>query len=518
MSDSLLHCLSQLSMEQNRRIALRIGLWPKTNSKQTLMREVYGRLLDPQYLGEALEGLDDDERLALEHLVRRVRRHPENGGEAPRLLFGLFGTRTGRAVHVLSTLAEKGFLFPRGEGEEIPSLLPGELVERLAPLIGAAGGPWGAPRREPPARVFAGQSRLAHDVISVLAYARKNRVRMTQGGEVFSRVRERLAALCIARREAFPPGLAEALAPQRRDVESILAFAAGEGYIEEEQQRILVAEAALARLRTLSLLDLCREFLRSLERGWLFHYSMHQRLLEMLREAEPARWYDLDALLDEVAGKARTPDRAARRSSLFALLGLLHDLSVLDFGCDAAGADWALRVSPAGWAMLCDEPFPPAERLVREVHALPDFTVLAPLEVEADERWQLESFADLVSADTIFTYRISRQSIYRALQDGVEVESILAFFVQHGERRLPQNVEYSVREWAASFGRIHFADVLLLRCDSEELAAEVAASPDIRRFIEGQITPRDLLVSRGGYEEIVKYLEKMGHLPKTLRK
>ncbi len=520
MTTSLLNCLSELSMEENRRIALRCGLSPRTNSKQTLMREVYERLTDPHYLHQLLEELEEDERLAVEHLVRRSHRHPESLDTAPRLIYGLLGTRTGRADRVLATLAEKGLLFPGGEGEDHASVFPAELAEGLLPLVGAVSEPWRHPRKAEPARVFPASHHLAHDLVGFLAYARKNSIRMTQNAEIFRRVLEHLQAQRIVRRGPLPLDDAAEKEEQQSGVGMLLAFAVHAEYLQAGERRVEARESALARLRACRLLELGRDLLFFLERMYLANVSLYQRLFALLREAEAERWYDLEPLLDHLLAGSRksSPDTRHQRSGLLWLIGTLHDLSLLDLGCDAATRDWALRLTAAGRAMLSGEMPRAGERSRCEVHVLPDFTVLAPFQIEADERWQLESFADLVSADTIFTYRITRQSIYRALQEGIEVDSILAFFLQHGERQLPQNVEYSVREWAASFGRIHFADVLLLRCENEELAAEVAASPDIRRYIEGQITPRDLLVSRAGYEEIVKYLEKMGHLPRTLRK
>jgi len=50
MNTSLLGCLSNLSMEENRRIAMRCGIYPETNSKQALLREIYARMVHRSYL------------------------------------------------------------------------------------------------------------------------------------------------------------------------------------------------------------------------------------------------------------------------------------------------------------------------------------------------------------------------------------------------------------------------------------------------------------------------------------
>ena len=517
MNTSLLHCLSNLSMEGNRRIADLCGVYSETNSKQSLMREVYGRMTDPAYLRKALGELDADERMTLDYLVRHLHKHPEEVGGASALVHGLLGTRTGRADRVLQSLVGKAFLFQTAQ-QSVP-VFPADLVEKLHALVGSIEDEAVRAMTGEPETLFAANFFLAHDLVGFLATVRKSTVRLTQGGAVFRRQREAMEAQRAVRRELspFPDDWPHLQHP--RGLEFLLFYTQTRALVQRDERRIVPREEAFSTLRGRRTAEVAAALLSFVEQHFVREYLHLQLALVALREGQAAQWYNLPALVEHlVTTHARSRWSVEQvRIDVYWLLSILHEIGVLDLG-RFDGKDWGWRVSPLGRALLSGQP-PPAEgREPCDIHVLPDFTVLVPFQIEADERWQLESFADLENADAIFTYRISRQSIYHALKEGVEVDSILAFMHQHGERDLPQNVAYSIREWASSFGRIHFADVLLLRCDSEELAAEVSASADIRHYIEGQITPRDLLVSRAGYEEIVKYLERMGHLPRPLRK
>jgi Helicase conserved C-terminal domain len=520
MSHNLLSCLSSLSMEENRRIAVRCGLWPSTNSKQKLMQETYSRLNQNAYLREALEELDPDERMTLEYLVRQINKNPDATGDGNELVHGLLGTRTGRADRVLQSLVGKCFLFQLQQRGSSIQVLPVDLAERLFKIVGSGRDEWveempGKPSVATDACFF-----LAHDLVGFLAHLRRTKVRLTQGGVIFRKQREKLQSLIMAPRKPSPfPDSWEHL-QHPRGIDFLLLFAQSSMLVHRQAKNIEVHEEALRSFRHSRMTDICGNILSFVDQHFMREYIHLQMTAVALKEAKVGQWYNMERLIEQMAAtsaRSRWSLEQARFDVLW-LLELLNKTGVLDLGLWTKENTWGFCIREQGRQILCGESIPPTEREPLDLRLLPDFTVMVPLQIETGERWQLEIFADLISSDVIITYKVTRDSIYRALKEGLEVESILAFFTQHGERELPQNVEYSIREWAAAFGQIHFADVLLLRCASEELATEISASPEVADYIEGRITPRDLMISRAGYDGIVEALERMGHLPRPLRK
>jgi hypothetical protein len=71
-------------------------------------------------------------------------------------------------------------------------------------------------------------------------------------------------------------------------------------------------------------------------------------------------------------------------------------------------------------------------------------------------------------------YRLSRESVYRAQQEGLTAEEILATLGRESRQPIPQNVAYSLREWGDLYGQITIrSGVRLLQAASPELLDEL---------------------------------------------
>ena len=56
-------------------------------------------------------------------------------------------------------------------------------------------------------------------------------------------------------------------------------------------------------------------------------------------------------------------------------------------------------------------------------------------------------------------------------------------------------------------------DVMLLRCKNDRLAQELKASKQIGKYILGEISSRDLIVSRQSLNHLRVLLEKQNYMP-----
>ena len=186
-------------------------------------------------------------------------------------------------------------------------------------------------------------------------------------------------------------------------------------------------------------------------------------------------------------------------------------------GLDAAQVKQAtcVALTPMGRVVLRDEAPEALEPAVAEFFVQPNFEILVPRGLDLKLRHQLERFSELVSVDQMLTYRIERDSVYRAAERGLEAEEMLRFLETYSKVPLPQNLRYSISDWAGRYGEIQFRSAFLLCTQTPELADEIKASKKLASFIKGELSPSALIVPREKYPALVKQLQEAGYFPKT---
>lgn len=396
---------------------------------------------------------------------------------------------------------------------------------------------------------------LIWDVGRFLAFLRLEPLRLTQLGTVQRRQRERLVRRLVCARmptvrvdgaaaadgpahpcEGAAPG-AEEGAPDTDPVEDLLALLLG----FTTSARLAVRDGPHLRLGEGIEDWLERPYAAKLRELWTFHRDRYVvpraelgvALAALLQPGlDPDAWIDLGALGALVAARrarpARGPAHAALERYLLRVLALGGMLAlgrahgrpvarltglgraVLEGGnelapesdpCMAAAADPAAGdrgAAPAGLATLWIQP---------------TFEVLVMPETPPRTWWEFDLMAELEQAGSAMRYRLTRESMYRALSAGWDAARIESFLARHGKTGLPQNVSFTLREWAGRFGRTAFVSVLLLRCEAPETADAIAASPRTGPYVCERVSPRDLAVREDAEPAMRRALLEDGHLP-----
>lgn len=149
-----------------------------------------------------------------------------------------------------------------------------------------------------------------------------------------------------------------------------------------------------------------------------------------------------------------------------ALTGLLNQAGVVDIGYASTEATEpsVTRLTPTGRDAIAalsrraDQAPPPAAATDEgRVVLQPNFQILALGPVSLAHLATLDSFAERRKADLgAFEYHLTRDSVYRAQQAGVTVDSVAAFLREVTGLDLPQNIARTLDEWAAHHERITF--------------------------------------------------------------
>jgi hypothetical protein len=141
----------------------------------------------------------------------------------------------------------------------------------------------------------------------------------------------------------------------------------------------------------------------------------------------------------------------------------------------------AFRLTEAGAEALSAEGGEPEARPPGRFFVQPNFEIMADGggdNVAAVVR--LSRVAELESFDRAALLKITRESVLRGLEAGLAGEQVLGILSDEGRVAVPQNVEYSIGEWAAAHDRYELrtgASVLEVE-EPAELDALEAALPD----------------------------------------
>ncbi len=242
---------------------------------------------------------------------------------------------------------------------------------------------------------------------------------------------------------------------------------------------------------------------------------LRRTTLRYLKRLEPGVWYDAMFLPFVVRNHylaqlglegARTREAASfpiRSSADLRSLAWnlfhwirkdLYLLGVLDMGYDEAGRASAIRLTPMGAELLG---MIPGRELEGAGHLVvnPDFeVVLFPEEHSHTLVYELDRFCERELTDSLYHYRITPESLQRALSQEVGLDSILDLLHRRSRTPLPQNVVYSLESWARNGGMVTLDAKGRLQCSQPELLDRLEKHPGIAALVLAREKPGILLL------------------------
>jgi hypothetical protein len=120
----------------------------------------------------------------------------------------------------------------------------------------------------------------------------------------------------------------------------------------------------------------------------------------------------------------------------------------------------------------------------------PNFEVIAFAPVSEALLIKLDRFAEPIRLEQIAQYRLNKASVTRAVQTGLQSESILRILEQASGGAIPQNVQYSLVEWERQARRIElWSGVTLLEVDDAGVLDQLLVSPDTCNLFGRRLGP-----------------------------
>lgn len=145
-----------------------------------------------------------------------------------------------------------------------------------------------------------------------------------------------------------------------------------------------------------------------------------------------------------------------------------------------------------------------------------DLTVVVPGSPAPDVVDLLDAVAVREARGSAATWRLTPDSVRRALDEGHDAERLLVRLGRLTEGALPQPLQYLVRDVARRHGHVGVqAASAVVVSEDPALLAEIAAHRSLRRLNLRLVAPT-VLVARSGAEEVLAGLRGAGYLPVPL--
>ncbi|HET7035861.1 MAG TPA: helicase-associated domain-containing protein, partial [Thermomicrobiaceae bacterium] len=188
-------------------------------------------------------------------------------------------------------------------------------------------------------------------------------------------------------------------------------------------------------------------------------------------------------------------------------------LGVVDLGW-REGEPAAFRVTEAGAHLLRGEA-PAAEAVpTPNVVVQPNFQLFAFEPTSEDILFMLDRVAERVRAEQAIEYALTRDSIYRGQQSGLDIAEIIAFLERVSTVELPQNVRRTLAEWGAQHERVTLRrGVGLLHAVDAETLDALYADPELGPLLGRRAAPSAALVPVANLHTLLPRLLAAGQLP-----
>jgi hypothetical protein len=193
------------------------------------------------------------------------------------------------------------------------------------------------------------------------------------------------------------------------------------------------------------------------------------------------------------------------------LLAEAHAVGVIGRGAIAAAGRLLLAAEPDDVVVAAMTKVlpPPIDYFLLQA----DLTVVVPGPLDRALAEQLSAVAAVESAGAAMVYRISEQSIRRALDTGLTASEIHTLFTRHSRTPVPQGLSYLVDDVARRHGQLRVGMAAsFVRCEDPALLTQAISAPAVERLEVRALAPT-VAVSLSPIAEVLAALRTAGFAP-----
>ncbi len=124
---------------------------------------------------------------------------------------------------------------------------------------------------------------------------------------------------------------------------------------------------------------------------------------------------------------------------------------------------------------------------------------------------QMDRFAERTKTDNAYHYKITSTTIEKAIAAGMTVADIMTLLSENSRVGIPQNVIYSIREWAEKVKFVRLRKATLLHGRNKEVIDRILQATAFRDTVLERLAPTVLMIrSDVERKKLAEKLEKMG--------
>ncbi len=286
-------------------------------------------------------------------------------------------------------------------------------------------------------------------------------------------------------------------------------------------------------------------------REWLTFYLevplAREVVQKLLRQCKPGVWYSLASFRATIQGDDPYVLRPSQRCAGEAGFKVAEDLraqweftdgeiitgmfrsTLYELGLVALGYDAELVPRPGedvnpdyfmltemGAEVLSSELSASQQPSSRALVVQPNFQVLL-MEPYMPALYWLARFATLERVGQVSRFTLTREALERGLRDGGSVEEVIAFLQAHSQKALPQNVIYTLQDWARQIREAAQPKLTLLEAVDDALADELVTSPKLKAFQLRRVGPKAVAVPpEASRDDLHRTLVRLGYAKRIL--
>ena len=507
---NLIEILTNFPAENLKNLAQRWGIHDPVISKRLLVNSLVAFMRSNKNFKHIVKCLSPEAELLLKYIT-----HFENKGFTIDNNFAksvsLYMLKDNGIFAVLKELKNNALIYKVSTGE--PTLY--EIPKEIRPLLEEVFPPLRNDRKEiknvKPKEILREDETLLPDLFSLLFVIDTEEIRLNRSSELFKRAKLKIESLWKSKTDRWLLESNEAIYHHNSKLDFLLRFSRARGLVKVEDHKLISDE---------NLHEWCSQS------DWKIRNDIYDYFLKMYASSDiqlsivinlisdlplGAEWVPLDWFVNKIV--TYIEKKTGVREKIYWVLHTLMQMEIVELG-SFPDHSVGVRITPTGFHILQELPFTESRESKTEFFIGPDFEIHLDRTTSFADRWKLAQMADLIKDDVIYIYKITQDSFMRGLKSAGKPGDLLEYLVSHSRNPLPQNVEYTLKAWTESFGRISFQQVVLLRCDSEELASEVAALPVVSNIIRERITPKDLIIPADRFDIVLEQLELKGYFPR----
>jgi len=375
---------------------------------------------------------------------------------------------------------------------------------------------------------------LVTNVGRFLRELQSSKVQFTVDGELYKASQKRIMRTFLEISGGFMPA--------ETQIRTIFQFCKARRLVDRSGERALRPTPAGLEFERLDLNDKLRKLLSYCMQekglpGEQFHQSrLRSILMRLLKRSEPEQWHEIQFLpllarnsyltqlekhnaesffAARFKGGGYTPTEDLKQICWNLLLFVkrrLYPLGLVDLGM-RDGRPVALRLSRLGADLLAEDGAARLEGAQSSVVVNPDFEViLFPGDDEHQAVHEFDRFALRLKTDHIHHFRLSKESVQAGLRDGLHLGHILHELQDRSRAPLPQNVVYSLEEWADLAGWLRLDADGVVHGRRPEVVGRFLDLAHIKDHVLERLSPTSARLGAVPWEDIDDTLRDLGFL------